>query len=508
MFEVAELGHKVSKEEYNALVPELRTQLLEVQEQLKETNFPVLVLISGVDGAGKGATLTLLNEWLDPRYVTSYAFGIPSDEEAERPEYWRFWRALPKRGEMGLYISPWYSRPIAQRVRGEIDDNALDTALRRINTFEQELIDDGALIIKFWLHLSNDGQEKVIKKMSKDPQTKWRVSQLDKEHLEGYDRFRGIAERVLRTTSTGAAPWIIVEGLDTRYRSLTVGQHILDRLKAHLSKADEDTSPHRHFRPIISTSLARDVSILDSLDLGLVVEREEYKRLLKELQGRLSVLSRLAYENKVSSILLFEGWDAGGKGGLIRRMIPAIDPRHYRIIPIAAPTDEERAHHYLWRFWRHIPRAGFTTFYDRTWYGRVLVERVEGFATEVEWMRAYAEITDFEEQLTEHGVVLVKFWAHISKEEQLARFKAREETPFKHYKITDEDWRNREKWDLYVQAVSDMVERTSTEYAPWTLIEGNDKKYARIKALSTYIDRLEAALKAKGVKVNKALKGL
>jgi polyphosphate kinase 2 (PPK2 family) len=215
---------------------------------------------------------------------------------------------------------------------------------------------------------------------------------------------------------------------------------------------------------------------------------------LEHYQGRLNLLSRAAYREKISTVVVLEGWDAAGKGGLIRRVTPAIDARHYRVIPIAAPTEEERRYHYLWRFWRQLPRAGQVTLFDRSWYGRVLVERVEGFASEEEWRRAYAEIDDFEEQLVSHGMVVVKFWIHIDQEEQLARFKLRAETGYKQYKITDEDFRNREQWDAYEVAVNDMVERTSTDFAPWHLIEGNDKRHARIQALRILCQRLEERL--------------
>ena len=195
-----------------------------------------------------------------------------------------------------------------------------------------------------------------------------------------------------------------------------------------------------------------------------------------------------------SATLVFEGWDAAGKGGAVRRVVQAMDAREYRIIPVSAPTDEEKAHHYLWRFWRHLPRLGGTTVYDRSWYGRVLVERVEGFASRAEWMRAYQEINDFEEQLVDFGIVLIKFWLHISNEEQLRRFREREEMPWKRHKITPEDYRNREKWAEYELAANDMIGRTSTEYAPWTLVEGNDKRFARVKVLETVVERLAADL--------------
>jgi polyphosphate:AMP phosphotransferase len=490
VFEVAELGHKLSKEEYAAQTPALRTGLLQAQEALKDAGFSVIVLVSGVDGAGKGETVNLLNEWMDPRYLQTHAFGEPSDEERERPEYWRFWRTLPPRGLIGLYVGSWYSDPIAQRVHGKFDDAALDGHLVRIRTFERELVDDGTLIVKFWLHLSKAEQRRRLHKLEKDPETAWRVTKQDHKHLKHYDDFRRIAERVLRETSTGEAPWTIVEGADRRYRSVTVGRHLLKCINERLESA-------RPAEPIGNTAapvIARSDTLLGHLDLSKRLEKKAYKRELARQQGRLSRLSREAARKRISCVLLFEGWDAAGKGGIIRRIVPAMDARHYQIIPIAAPTDEEQAHHYLWRFWRHIPRAGQVTIYDRSWYGRVLVERVEGLATPQEWMRAYTEINDFEEQLTEHGTVLLKFWVHIDPDEQMRRFNAREKSPFKQYKITDEDYRNRARWSEYEQAVNDMVERTSTEYAPWTLLEGNDKRYARVKALTTFCDRLEGAL--------------
>ena len=494
MFEVAELGHKISKAEYHAQIPDLRIGLLKAQEALKAANFPVIILVSGVDGAGKGETVNLLNEWLDPRYVRTFAFGPMSDEERERPQFWRFWRALPPKGRIGLYVGSWYSQPIASRVHEEYNDAELDGHLLRIRNFEKELADDGALIIKFWLHLSKDAQKKRLKALEDNPDTAWQVTNQDHLHLKLYDKFRSIAERTLRDTSTGDAPWIIIEGTDPRYRGLTVGKHILnrinERLRLHEMTSSEKSIPGSDVLPVV----AQPLTLLSHLDLSKSLAKKTYKSRLKKLQSQLSMLIREAHNRKISSVLVLEGWDAGGKGGIIRRIVPAMDARNYQVIPIAAPTDEERAHHYLWRFWRHIPRAGQVTIYDRSWYGRVLVERVEGFAHPHEWMRAYAEINDFEEQLTEHDTVLLKYWVHIDRDEQMRRFKEREKIPYKQYKLTEEDYRNREKWDEYEHAVNDMVERTSTEYAPWTLIEGNDKRYARIKALEVFCERLEKAL--------------
>ena len=495
MFEVAELGHKVSKTDYKARVPTLRTELLMVQNALRKADFPVLILVSGADGAGKGSTVNIVNEWLDPRYLRTYAFGRQSDEEFERPPYWRFWRALPPKGQIGIYVGSWYSEPIAHRVRDEYTNPEFEVALNRINAFEKTLVDDGALIIKIWLHLSKKAQKQRLKRLESDPETRWRAGKQDWEQLKIYEHFVNIAEHTLRETSTGEAPWTIVEGADARYRNLTTGQHILDRLQHRLAINNEREPPIPHLQPIAAPAPGtQPVSLLQSVDLTQQLEKKTYKTELSSLQSHLGKLSRKALAKQISSIVVLEGWDAAGKGGIIRRLTAAMDARSYQVIPVAAPTDEEVAHHYLWRFWRHIPRAGQVTLYDRSWYGRVLVERVEGFTHQHDWMRAYTEICDFEEQLSRHGIVLVKFWVHIDPDEQLARFKAREQTPHKQHKITEEDYRNREKWEAYEYAVNDMIERTSTDYAPWHLIAGNDKPFARIQALRIFCERLGKAL--------------
>ncbi|MGR8933581.1 MAG: polyphosphate:AMP phosphotransferase [Gammaproteobacteria bacterium] len=493
MFEIAELGHSIDKAVYKQQVPQLRTQLLILQQTVRECDFPVIILVSGVDGGGKGEVINKLNEWMDPRYLRTNAFGEPSDEEKERPKFWRFWRTLPPKGSIGIYVGSWYSEPLAQHVYGHLPDEHLRLELMRIRQLEQELIDDGALIIKCWLHLKKDAQKQRLKKLEKHPHTRWKVTERDKKHLKLYDDFIATAETVLKETSTGDAPWLIVEGTDIRYSSLSVGRHILERIVQHIERRKA-----RQELPVNSGKLnivqVNQQSLLDALDLSRSLEKKTYTQELTHYQGKLSRLSRAARQKKRSSILVFEGWDAAGKGGAIRRVTHAVDARNYQVISIAAPTDEERQHHYLWRFWRHIPRAGQVTIYDRSWYGRVLVERVEGFAGESEWMRAYSEIVNFEEALTGHGILLLKFWLHIDSDEQLQRFKEREQTPFKQYKITEEDYRNRDRWAAYDAAVNDMVARTGTRKAPWLLVEANDKRYARVKVLKTYCEQLEALL--------------
>ena len=504
MFETAELGRKVGKKAFEKAVPELRVQLLELQQALRKADFPVIVLFSGVDGAGKGATVNLLNEWMDPRWIETYAYLKASDEEQERPEFWRYWRDLPERGQFGLFLSAWYSPPFLDRVHDRITDAEFDRRLDRIIAFERVLADDGALILKFWMHLGKAAQKKRLKSLEKDPLRSWRVTPMDWQHWRMYDRFVMAAEHTIRRTSFARAPWKIVEGADTHYRSLTVATIIRDAVSDRLNGGPTaatavdieigEQPPEAEVDPAIaSLASSLDRTVLTELDMSLTLSKKDYRRELPKEQGRVNALFRRARENGTSIVAVFEGWDAGGKGGAIRRFTQALDARDSRVIAIAAPTDEERAHNYLWRFWRHLGRSGRVTIFDRTWYGRVLVERVEGFASEAEWRRAYTEINEFERQLTEFGIVLVKFWLHITSEEQLRRFEERQTIEYKRWKLTDEDWRNREKWDLYERAVQEMVERTSTLDAPWTLVEGNCKRFARLKVLRTVSDALEKA---------------
>lgn len=494
MFEAAELGRKISKDQYAAELPKLRSELLDAHFALKETNIPVIIIVSGSDGAGKGEMIHRLNGWLDPRGVETHAFWRSSDEERERPRYLRFWRALPARGRIGILFGSWYSEPIIQRVYGQTKTSQLDRDLDRITFFERMLVDDGALIIKLWYHLTKKAQRKALKALERDPKTHWRVLPTDWRHLKLYDKFVEVSERAIRHTDAGHAPWHVIEATDRRYRELTTGKIILQALRQAL-KTGAKKKPAKP-EPVPRASAARDdsITILDRVDLDQHLSDKEYANEIARCQGRLTKLSWAAHRKGLSTVMAIEGWDASGKGGAIRRVTEAIDPRLYRVVPVAAPTDEERAHQYLWRFWRHLPRAGQAVIFDRTWYGRVLVERVEGFARPQEWARAYLEINDFEEQLAEHGMVLAKFWIHISQAEQLRRFRERERTRFKRYKITAEDWRNRQKWSAYETAVNDLVARTSTEFAPWTLVAGNDKKFARVQILKTLCQNLEQAL--------------
>lgn len=498
MFELIELEHKLSKKEYKERVPALRTKLLEAQQKVLKENFPVLLLVSGLDGGGKGDIINLLNEWMDPRYIRTHAFGTSSEDELKRPPYWRFWMSLPPKGKTGIFVGSWYSDPIAKSIKKQINNAQLDSELLHVKNIEEELTNDNMLIIKFWIHMSKEDQKDKFKKYQKDPSNKWRVTKKDIKHLKLYDKFVNVSERVIRETSTGKCPWLIVDGNDIKYSSIIVGEHILERINNHIeqtnfSKQEGENKP----KELVQNNMKlgkNEFGLLSSLDVSQSLTKEIYKKELIKYQGKLNLLAREARSKGISATLVFEGWDASGKGGAIRRITHALDARQYRVIPIAAPTDEEKAHHYLWRFWRHVPQAGQVTIYDRSWYGRVLVERVEGFATEDEWMRAYTEINDFEEELTDASNIILKFWLHIDKEEQEKRFKAREQIDYKKHKITEEDYRNRKMWDMYEKSIDDMVTRTSTEYAPWHLIEANDKRFARVKVLKIFCDALQKKL--------------
>jgi polyphosphate:AMP phosphotransferase len=497
MFESAELGHKIGKTVYKREVPPLREALLDAQiDLLQSKRFPVVVLIAGVDCAGKGETVNILNEWMDPRHILTHALRDLTDEELERPPMWRYWRDLPPKGKLAIFLGTWYSSPLLENVYGHIKNAELDQRLERIIRFEKMLVDEGALILKFWLHLSKDQQKKRLKSLEKDPATRWRVTDTDWKHFKLYDTFHRVSERMLRATSTAESPWLIVEGSDPRYRYLTIGKAILQSLRQRLD-APEAAAPPEPFPPV--TTAIDGLRIVQTLDLSKRLKKAACEVELEKLQGRLNLLSRHPAFRKMSVVVVFEGSDAAGKGGAIRRITQALDARSYRVTPTAAPTEEERAQPYLWRFWRNLPRLGRFAIFDRSWYGRVLVERVEGYCAHADWMRAYGEINDFEEQLVRHHTIIVKFWLAISQEEQLSRFQEREKIGFKRFKITDEDWRNRDKWGDYELAVCDMIDRTSTEIAPWTLVEANDKNYARIKVLKTVCTRLEAVLgKEKG----------
>lgn len=493
MFESAELGHRVDKQTWKERLPPLREALLEAQFDLLDSGHTaVVVLIGGVEGAGKGEVVNALNEWMDPRHIRTEAFGPLTEEERQHPYMWRYWKALPARGKIGILFGSWYTRPVVDRVLGGCSAAELDLQVKRIRHFERMLARENVLLVKFWFHLSKKQQEKRFAKLAKNPETAWRVTETERKFIKHYDKFSAVSEQVLRETSTGDAPWVVIDGSDDRYRSLTAGELLLSAIRDKLDKGSASSPPAP--APLLEHTGLDPRNVLTQLDYSLSLSKKKYSDELAHWQRELNLLSRDKRFRERNCICVFEGNDAAGKGGAIRRITRSLDARFYRVIPVGAPAEEERAQPYLWRFWRHLPRQGRFTIFDRSWYGRVLVERVEELCSEHDWMRAYTEINEFEEQLINHGTILTKFWLAITPEEQLQRFQAREETGYKRFKITDEDWRNRARWPDYERAVCDMVDRTSTEYAPWSLVEANDKRHARIKVLRTLCENLEKNL--------------
>lgn len=490
MLEVVEVGNKISKDEYNEIVPDLRLNLINAQYDLRQADFPVIIWIAGDDRIGANQMVNRINEWMDARYIDTHVFGAPTEEEELHPALWRLWQAMPPKGRTAL-MAGGLMRMVTMRLDDEINDEQFDRWVRHIATMQNEWVADGAMVLKFFLHTPEKKQRKKLRRAAKDPQHGWWVDERDWKVLDLLGPAIPLVEHFVRETSAPGAPWTMVEATDARYRDVTVARTTEAALRARLAHT---VTPG----PAVSESIFGEIegvaTVLSGVDLSLKLDRDAYRRELDHYQGKLHRLAHEARQRGVGTVLAFEGADAGGKGGVIRRVTAALEAGNYRVIPVAAPTEEERRYQYLWRFWRYVPPAGRTVIFDRTWYGRVLVERVEGFADASEWQRAYDEINDFEEQLVERGDYVAKFWLHISPEEQLARFKAREDTPYKQHKITDEDWRNREKWDDYVRAVDQMVQRTTSDHAQWHVIPANDKYYARIAVLKAITKGLKEAI--------------
>lgn len=476
----------MTKDEYKRLAESLRIQLVNAQYDLKDADTSVVILLAGNDLAACEEFIDVLQEWVDVRYIDTHAFRLPTEEEVAHPPLWRYWQAMPSNGRTAIFYGAWVMNLLLEIDSGNIAESELETRLNRLNELEALLRDDGKKVLKLWLHSSEDELKKRLKKAKKNPQEELYVGKLHKQIYQVYKRSDALIER-LNALLSQDVPWQWVDAGNKRSRNIGLAQRLLGIMQAGVQH--KNTEPRTPRQALDFLPAQQDY--LGGVDLSLALEYDEYKRLLKQCQHRLKQALSDAYALGVTPIFAFEGWDAAGKGGVIRRITQALSVWEYRVIPIAAPTDEELSHHYLWRFWRHIPRKGKTLIFDRTWYGRVLVERVEGFARDDEWQRAYDEINQFEAQLDEAKCCVVKFWLHIDQDEQLARFCQRELTEYKKYKITDEDYRNREKWPAYYAAVNDMVQHTATEAVPWYVIPANDKRMARVTILQTLCERLE-----------------
>ncbi len=486
MLETVNLKAKLGKEEYRKAQDTLDLQLGEAQRNLRVAGVPVLVVFEGWDAAGKGSTIGRLVQPLDPRGFRVHNATPSTALERMYPPMWRFWSLLPPKGAISVFNHSWYREVWNDPLEEKRRDN-LAVAYEQIRVFERQLADDGMVIVKFFIHIDADTQSKRFKKLQEDPAFSWKVGSAEKKRNKQYKKYLALAEDMIRETSTPYAPWTLISGTDDRLRNLRVAE----TLAAAFDTALNRPAPPPATPPALAP---RRSGPLDHINLDLSIPREEYDKKLPKLQEELRRLQYLCYRQRMPVVLAFEGSDAAGKGGAIRRLTRELDPRGYEVVPIAAPDGVEKQHQHLWRFWRALPKAGHFTVFDRTWYGRVLVERVESFARPEEWMRAYREINEFEADLVAHGMVVIKFWLQISKEEELRRFNDRQNTPEKRWKITDDDWRNREKWDDYQIAVAAMIEQTSTTHAPWTIVEANDKCHSRIKVLQTAVAAIRKGL--------------
>lgn len=498
MLEKINLSKKMSKKECKALMEQLEPQLSLLQRRLKEYKVPVVILFEGFGASGKGTMINELIQPMDPRGFKVFSIQKATEEEEMRPYLWRFWTRLPENGRIHLFDRSWYTKIVEARAEKRKSREKSESAYNDILDFEQELARDGMLIIKFLLHISPKEQKKRFQVLEDNKETRWRVTETDWRHNKAYNEWLQAFEEMIQKTDTSYGSWTIVEATDREYAKVKIISAVVkmfaDRLAREESREKEKGTP---LAEVIEKNgrVAFGSSVLDAVDLSKSLSKSVYKKELADLQKRMALLHSELYKRRIPVVVGFEGWDAGGKGGAIHRLTKTMDPRGYEVVPTSAPNDIEKAHHYLWRFWNHMPKAGHVAIFDRTWYGRVMVERIEGFCSRDEWQRAYNEINRMEAQLADAGAIVLKFWLHIDKDEQKKRFEERMEDPNKQWKITDEDWRNREKWDEYVKAVDEMILRTSTTYAPWIIVEGNDKLYARIKVLQTVVEAIEKRLK-------------
>lgn len=515
MLEKVDLTKKLSKEEYKEKMPQLEARLGRLQRECKALGIPIMIVFEGFGASGKGLQIGRLIQSMDPRGFEVHPIKNETEEERMHPFMWRFWTKTPAKGRIAIYDGSWYRRVLIDRFEKRTKNKELADVFHSINSFEEQLAEDGTLIIKLLLDIDKKEQKKRFDKLEKNKETAWRVTQGDKERNVHYDEYAAMMEDVLFKTDTDYAPWTIIESMDKRFATLKIYTTVIKAMADQIEKlqkekeekeakklADSESAAGGETDAVAEIAKEADeemkdlqVSILSKADLSLHYTREEYKEKLDKLQKKMEKLHGELYRRRIPVVLGFEGWDAGGKGGAIKRLTERMDARGYVVNPTASPNDIEKAHHYLWRFWRAMPKDGHVAIFDRTWYGRVMVERIEGFCTTEEWKRAYKEINDMEKDLYDAGAVVIKFWMHIDKDEQERRFRERQENPEKQWKITDEDWRNREKWDQYEDAVNEMLMRTSTDYAPWVVVEGNDKYYARVKVLRTVVEAIEARLK-------------
>lgn len=492
MLNAIDFNRRMTDVEYRLETRASRDELANLQHRMKDAGLPVIVLFEGWDSSGKGSMIASMIQTLDPRFFKVYTTTDPTPEEQRFPFLWRHWYRTPERGKMAIFDESWYPEVSRARIEDGLSTEDAYSRMDSINTFERQLAQDGYLIIKFFLHISAKEQARRHARLLSDKNTRWRVSERDKFRNKHYKEYYRVYDEMLEKTNTVFAPWHVISAMERRSAMNDIYQIIVNSIRSALEEK-KMIVPSEYHSQVHNFHLVKQPK-LEDVPLYRRLEDSAYRDMLRKEQKKLSKLHNIIYREKIPVVIAYEGWDAAGKGGNIKRLTAALDPRGYEVVPIASPTPIDKAHQHLWRFWQNLPESGHITVFDRTWYGRVMVERLEGFCSEEEWKRAYQELNEFEYELEKWGAILIKFWLHIDSDEQLRRFTERQNTPEKQWKITDEDWRNREKWDQYEVAVNDMVRLTSTEYAPWTIIESQDKKFGRIKAIQTLNDAIEARL--------------
>ena len=478
------------KEDIKVRLSAARTRLYELQMALKEHKIPVIVLFEGWGASGKGSTISKVIKNIDPRFFKVATMSAPTEEDLRKPFLYRYFREIPEAGKFTFLDSGWMDQTCRERMDKKLKGDNYSKRIDSIRRFERPLTDNGYVLLKFFMQIDRKEQEKRMGILLESKDTRWRVNEYDLWQNDHYKKCRKIFDQYMQDTNTSAAPWYIVDAGDRKWAELQVLETMISNIEVAMENSKHAVPILQNVFPLVEMPRLSEIPLG-----GKEVGDEEYKAELKELQAKLGSLHNRLYRKRVPVIITYEGWDAAGKGGNIKRITEALDPRGFEVHPIASPEPHEKARHYLWRFWTRLPKDGHIAIFDRTWYGRVMVERLEGFCSENDWRRAYNEINEFEKELSDWGAVIVKFWVHIDKDTQLARFNDRQSNPEKQWKITDEDWRNREKWDQYETAVDEMLQKTSTAYAPWHILESVDKKYARLKALRIVIEEIEKALK-------------
>ena len=477
-----------SKEDVRERVRTEQSKLSTYGMKIKEAKLPVMVIFEGWGSSGKGSAIANVIKNIDPRFFQVATMDKPATpDELRKPFLYRYFIEIPEAGKFKFYDSFWMNEVTRDRIEGRLNDEEYEKRIRSINVTERQLTDNGYLVMKFFFHISRKEQKKRLQGLLADKNTRWRVSDADLQENKHYDKYLAVYDKYLKDTDRSQAPWYIIDASNRKWAELQVLSYLNLGIETAMKNQSlavpilQNTFPLKHM-PLLS-EVALDKSLTD----------EEYKERLDELQAELHDLHNKLYRKKIPVVIAYEGWDAAGKGDNIKRITGALDPSGYTVHPIASPEPHEKARHYLWRFWNRLPKTGHIAIFDRTWYGRVMVERLEGFCSENDWQRAYNEMNEFEKELADWGAVVIKFWVQIDNQTQLDRVTDRQNTPEKQWKITDEDWRNRDKWDLYEDAVNEMLQKTSTTYAPWYILESVDKKYARIKALEIVIDSIKKA---------------